>query len=104
MKRCAVYGLAPTWLRTAVPKTALAVFNVGEMILRMHQKLCADLVILFVILSKPRMRRVEVLRRRKGVYAVRSKTKGCLHPEGISFEFDLPLPRQTYILCDETVL
>ena len=76
----------------------------GEMILRMHQKLCADLVILFVILSKPRMRRVEVLRRRKGVYAVRSKTKGCLHPEGISFEFDLPLPRQTYILCDETVL
>ena len=36
----------PTCLRTAVPKTAIAVFDVGETIPRIHQKHCADLVTL----------------------------------------------------------
>ena len=49
---------------TAVPKTALAVFDVGVAKLRRNQKPYADLV----ILREPEGR-VEVLRRKQGAYS-----------------------------------
>jgi hypothetical protein len=46
-------------------KNGFAVFNVGELKQPVFLTPCADLV----ILSKPRMRRVEVLRRKQGALA-----------------------------------
>ena len=67
----------------------LAVFDVGGIRPRLR-----------VILREPEGRvEIFVARHRRT-----EKIKGCLHPEGISYEFDLPLQRQTYILCDKTVL
>ena len=65
------------------PKTAIVVFDVGEANLRISRKHCADLV----ILREPEGRvEIFVVRHRRT-----EKIKGCLHPEGISYEFDLPL-------------
>ena len=70
-----------------VPKTAIAVFDVGEAKLRINRRLNADLVILELrFASKPS--KFPQLRRSRT-----AETKGCLHPEGISYEFDLPLHR-----------